>query len=88
MKLLSAMQSNQAKETLQAWKSSKNVKLLLNKGGVIMGRKILNEDEKAVRITITIDAKTAEQVEQYAKMEMLPISRLIARILKRYFDMK
>lgn len=53
-----------------------------------MGRKILNEDEKAVRITITIDAKTYEQVEQYAKMEILPISRLVARILKRYFDMK
>ena len=82
------MQSNQAKETLHDLKYYKNVKLLLNKGGVIMGRKILNEDEKAVRITITIDAKTAEQVEQYAKMEMLPISRLIARILKRYFDMK
>ena len=53
-----------------------------------MGRKILNEDEKAVRISITIDAKTAEQVEQYAKMELLPISRLIVRILKRYFEMK
>lgn len=53
-----------------------------------MGRKNLNENEKAVRITITIDAKTAELVEQYAKIEMLPISRLIARILKRYFDMK
>lgn len=53
-----------------------------------MGRKILNENEKAVRITITIDKATAEQVEQYAKMEMLPISRLIARILKRYFEMK
>lgn len=53
-----------------------------------MGRKILNEDEKAVRITITIDAKTAELVEQHAKVEMLPISRLIARILKRHFEMK
>lgn len=53
-----------------------------------MGRKILNDDEKAVRITITIDTKTAEQVEKYAKIEMLPISRLIARILRKYFDMK
>lgn len=53
-----------------------------------MGRKILNEDEKAVRITITIDKATAEQAEKYAKIEMLPISRLIARILKRYFEMK
>lgn len=53
-----------------------------------MGRKILNENEKAVRITITIDAKTAELAEKYAKIEMLPISRLISRIIKRYFEMK
>ncbi len=53
-----------------------------------MARKILNEDEKAVRITITIDAETAKLVDKYAKIEMLPISRLIARILKRYFEMK
>ena len=53
-----------------------------------MGRKILNENEKAVRITITLDKATAELVEKYAKIEMLPISRLIARILKRHFEMK
>lgn len=53
-----------------------------------MGRKILKEDEKAVRITITIDKEIAEQIQKYAKIEALPISRLIARILKRYFEMK
>ena len=51
-----------------------------------MGRKILSDEEKAVRITITIDAKTAELIEQHAKVEMLPISRFIARVLKKYFD--
>lgn len=53
-----------------------------------MGRKILKDDEKAVRVTITLDKKTFEMVEKYAKIETLPISRLVARILKRYFEMK
>lgn len=53
-----------------------------------MGRKAYTKEEKAVQVTITLDKETAEMVEKYSKIEMLPRSRFIARILKKYFEMK
>lgn len=53
-----------------------------------MGRKALPKEEKAVQITFTTDKETFENIVKYAKLENLPISRLISRILKRYFEMK
>lgn len=53
-----------------------------------MGRKALPKDKKAVQITITVDKETFENVQKYAELENLPVSRFISRILKRYFEMK
>lgn len=53
-----------------------------------MGRKAINNEEKTVRITISVDKEVAELLEKYSKIEMLPVSRYISRILKRYFEMK
>ena len=53
-----------------------------------MGRIKKEDKDKAVRITITLDTATAKMVEKFANIEALPVSRFIARILKRYFEMK
>ena len=53
-----------------------------------MGRKALPKEKKAVQLTITVDKETFENVVKYSELENLPVSRFIARILKRYFEMK
>ena len=53
-----------------------------------MSRSKLPEEKKSVQITITIDQETNKKLEEYMKLEDLPRSRMIARILKRYFEMK
>ena len=51
-------------------------------------RKPKPSEEKSVQITITIDAETNKKLEDFMKLEMLPRSTLIARILRKYFEMK
>lgn len=44
--------------------------------------------EKSVQITFTLDKETADKLEEFMKIEMLPRSTLISRILRKYFEMK
>lgn len=53
-----------------------------------MGRKAKTQEEKAVKICVTLDKETAEKLAQFAKSEVLPVSTIVRRILTRYFDMK
>lgn len=39
-------------------------------------------------ISISLDVELLEQLKKFAEMESLPVSRFIARVLKRYFSMK
>lgn len=53
-----------------------------------MPRQPKPKDEKAVVVTITIDKETYEKMKEYCKVEYLPVSRFIARTIKRFFEMK
>lgn len=45
-------------------------------------------NQKSVNISISLDVKLLEQLKKFAELEGLPVSRFIARVLKKYFDMK
>lgn len=44
--------------------------------------------QKVKVISISLDEELLEKLKKYAELEYLPVSRYIAKVLKRYFDMK
>lgn len=47
-----------------------------------------DESDKFARVTITLDKDIYQKLVEYSKIECLPVSRVIARILKRFFEMR
>lgn len=53
-----------------------------------MSRLKKNIDDKAVKVTFTIDPETLDKLKKYCQVEILPLSRAVTRIIKRFLEMR
>lgn len=46
------------------------------------------QTQNSIQVTISLDKETFEKLEKICKIEDLPRSRFLNRLLKRYFEQK